>query len=42
MCIPYIMICGYYWTHYRVSLLSPIIFYSWLLIFILFGIHLIH
>jgi uncharacterized membrane protein len=39
--IPFILIAGYYWTHYRVSLLAPFLFYTWLIIFLLFGLNLI-
>ena len=39
--IPLILIAGYYWTHYRVSLLAPFLFYTWLIAFLLFGFNLI-
>jgi hypothetical protein len=40
--LPFVMVAGYYWTHYRVSLLAPFVFYSWLLFLILFAFNFIH
>lgn len=39
--IPFILISGYYWTHYRVSLLAPFLFYSWIIGLLLFAFNLI-
>ena len=35
--LPFIVIVGYYWTHYRVSLMAPFLFYFWLLMYFLFA-----
>ncbi len=41
LALPFIMLVGYHWTHYRVSLVAPLFFYSWMVIIILFGLNVI-
>lgn len=37
--VPWILIWGHYWTHYRTSLLAPIFFYLWIITSILVFFH---
>jgi len=40
--LPFILIVGYYWTHYRVSLMAPFLFYLWIITHFLFAFEVIH